>query len=178
MKIRFVYTIQKSSCEYYIGSCTLNSQPVEFYGQSSTPDYLPEIVKSQNYKVNILHYCSNAQELKECLKKTILLYSNFTLVTSIQEHKDKISKSLKEKWNDPTYIDKQIQIRSSSSYKEKLSTSRKNMFIQKGEDISIQMSFLVRNTRWSDNSKREEQSLILKKKWEDPEFRDKLIKRD
>jgi len=178
MKIRFVYTIQKSNSEYYIGACTLNSLPNPFYGQSSSPEYLPDLVKSQNYKVNIIQYCSNAQELKSLLKTTIQQYSNCQIITSIQEHKDKISKSLKEKWNDPTYVDKQNQIRSSSTYKEKLSVSRKNMFIQKGEDIAVQMSFLVRNTRWSDDSKREEQSLILKKKWEDPEFREKFIKRD
>jgi hypothetical protein len=175
-KIRFVYSIQKSPSRFYLGSATLNSLPKDFYGQSSSDEFLPEIVKSNNYIITILQYCSDAKCLKQTLKSFIDTYTKqgFDLTTSTQEHKDKISKSLKNKWNDTTYVKKQEELRSDISYREKLSLARKTMYENLGTDICVAMSNLV-NSRWSDESKRINQSIKLKEKWQDSDFRDKVM---
>lgn len=175
-KIRFVYVIQKSPSRFYLGSATLNSQLKDFYGQSSTLEFLPETVKANNYTITILQYCTDAKCLKQTLKAYIDNYiqQGFDITTSIQEHKDKISKSLKNKWNDSSYVKKQEELRSDPSYRDKLSNARKTMYENNGQDICVAMSNLV-NTRWSDDSKRINQSLKLKQRWQDPDFRNKVL---
>ena len=175
-KIRFVYSIQKSSSRFYLGAATLNSQPKDFYGQSLTEEFLPETVKANNYIITILQYCTDAKCLKQTLKSYIDLYTDqgLDLTTSSQEHKNKISQSLKNKWNDSSYVKKQEELRSNSSYREKLSNARKSMYENNGQDICIAMSNLV-NSRWSDETKRINQSIKLKEKWQDSNFREKVL---
>ena len=48
------------------------------------------------------------------------------------------------------------------------------MYENNGQDICIAMSNLV-NSRWSDDSKRINQSLKLKQRWQDPDFRNKVL---
>jgi len=48
------------------------------------------------------------------------------------------------------------------------------MYENSGQDICIAMSNLV-NSRWSDDSKRINQSIKLKEKWQDSDFRDKVL---
>ena len=175
-KTRFIYTIQKSPLQYYIGSATLNSMPTEFYGLSSSSDFLPDIVKASKYPVQIIAFFNDSKSLKASLKAIIEEYTirGYDLKTSTQEHKDKISMSLKNKWNDTNYVKKQESLRSDPIYRDKLSTARKSMYENNGQDICIAMSNLV-NSRWSDDSKRINQSLKLKQRWQDPEFRNKVL---
>ena len=175
-KIRFVYVIQKNPSRFYLGAATLNSQPKTFYGQSSSEEFLPEVVKNNNYSITILQYCIDAKCLKQTLKSYIESYTQqgLDIITSIQEHKDKISQSLKNKWNDSSYAKKQEELRSDPSYRDKLSNARKNMYENNGQDICVAMSNLV-NNRWSDESKRMNQSLKLKQRWQDPDFRNKVL---
>jgi len=175
-KVRFVYTIQKSLSQYYIGSATLNSKPLEFYGLSSTPEFSPDIVRIFKYPVSIVSFHSDSKDLKASLKAAIKDFSDkgFDITTSIQEHKDKISQSLKNKWNDDSYVRKQESLRSDPSYRDKLSNARKNMYENIGTDICVAMSNLV-NSRWSDTNKRNEQAVKLKARWQDPEFRTKVL---
>ncbi len=175
-KTRFVYSIQKSPNHYFIGSATLNTIPEEFYGQSSSEEFSPDVVKHNDYVVEILSYCNDATSLKQTLKTYIKEYTDkgCDIKTSIQEHKDKISQSLKNKWNDESYLKKQEEIRSESTYRQKLSDARKVMYENSGKDICVAMSNLV-NTRWSDDTKRMEQSLKLRQRWQDTEFRNKVL---
>jgi hypothetical protein len=175
-KTRFVYTIQKSPLQYYIGAATLNSMPLEFYGLSSSTDFLPDTVKAFKYPIQIVSFHNDSKSLKASLKSVIEEYTNkgCDLKTSIQEHKDKISQSLKNKWNDTGYVKKQESLRSDPTYRDKLSNARKSMYENSGQDICIAMSNLV-NSRWSDDSKRINQSLKLKQRWQDPEFRNKVL---
>jgi len=53
-KIRFVYSIQISHSKFYLGASTLNALPKDFYGQSSSEEFLPEVVKANNYIITIL----------------------------------------------------------------------------------------------------------------------------
>ena len=95
------------------------------------------------------------------------------------EHYEKLSESLKQKWKDPSYRQKVKEIRSTDDYKLKKSKANSDRWNNDGfrEKMSKTMSTVATKKmkkQWQNQEYRDKMTAKNRERWKDPEYRERM----